>query len=317
MSGQRQLHIGVFFQGVGHTIAWQHPNHAPHDQFETYVRFAQLAERGLLDLIFFGEGLVVREHQGKFFGPIVNGRPDTVALLPAEDVSDKEEDNRKKKLQKPSYKFKITNRKEQGKNEKLIWKLSLLNIDDEETLLVEEDFLYYKHLTRRIEQIKQFASDHSNYAISKNADGYSIYSINDADRPLAVGKRKFRMQEELEAEITALIRFFSYEVDRLTEENENFDDISYYADPYSLRVSIFIPSWPRKFQNPTFKHLFEKSIYLETPSHISSRVYWLDHRQMLEFEQAYKLWLEELANSEIPNTEIVNNFIDVLNKSRK
>jgi FMN-dependent oxidoreductase (nitrilotriacetate monooxygenase family) len=83
MSAPKQLHIGVFFQGVGHTIAWQHPNHAPHDRFETYVRFARLAERGLLDLIFFGEGLVVREHQGKFFGPIVNGRPDTVALLPA------------------------------------------------------------------------------------------------------------------------------------------------------------------------------------------------------------------------------------------
>ena len=79
----RHIHIGVFFQGVGHTIAWRHPDHAPHDAFETYVRFAQTAERGLLDLIFFGEGLVVREHQGRFFGPIVNGRPDTIALLPA------------------------------------------------------------------------------------------------------------------------------------------------------------------------------------------------------------------------------------------
>lgn len=79
----RHIHIGVFFQGVGHTIAWRHPDHAPHDAFETYVRFAQTAERGLLDFIFFGEGLVVREHQGKFFGPIVNGRPDTIALLPA------------------------------------------------------------------------------------------------------------------------------------------------------------------------------------------------------------------------------------------
>jgi FMN-dependent oxidoreductase (nitrilotriacetate monooxygenase family) len=83
MNPQRQLHIGVFFQGVGHTIAWRHPDHAKHDSFETYVRFAQIAERGLLDFIFFGEGLVVREHRDKFFGSIVNGRPDTLALLPA------------------------------------------------------------------------------------------------------------------------------------------------------------------------------------------------------------------------------------------
>ena len=80
---KKQLHIGAFLQGVGHTIAWRHPDHAKFTEFETYVRFAQTAERGKLDLIFFGEGLVVREHQEKFFGPIVNGRPDTLALLPA------------------------------------------------------------------------------------------------------------------------------------------------------------------------------------------------------------------------------------------
>jgi N-acetyl-S-(2-succino)cysteine monooxygenase len=83
MPASKQLHIGVFFQGVGHTIAWRHPEHAPHDQFATYVRFAQTAERGLLDFIFFGEGLVVREHRERFYGGIVNGRPDTIALLPA------------------------------------------------------------------------------------------------------------------------------------------------------------------------------------------------------------------------------------------
>ena len=83
MSEKKQLHLGVFLQGVGHTIAWRHPEHAKFAEFETYVRFAQTAERGKLDFIFFGEGLVVREHQGRIFGPIVNGRPDTIALLPA------------------------------------------------------------------------------------------------------------------------------------------------------------------------------------------------------------------------------------------
>ncbi|MBC8075939.1 MAG: LLM class flavin-dependent oxidoreductase [Chloroflexales bacterium] len=83
MSTRKHLHIGAFLQGVGHTVAWRHPESAKYTEFETYVRFAQTAERGLLDFVFFGEGLVVREHQDKFFGPIVNGRPDTIALLPA------------------------------------------------------------------------------------------------------------------------------------------------------------------------------------------------------------------------------------------
>jgi FMN-dependent oxidoreductase (nitrilotriacetate monooxygenase family) len=83
MSASRQLHIGAFLQGVGHTIAWRDPDHAPFTAFETYVQFARIAERGKLDFIFFGEGLVVREHRDKFFGSLVNGRPDTIALLPA------------------------------------------------------------------------------------------------------------------------------------------------------------------------------------------------------------------------------------------
>ncbi|MEI7772251.1 MAG: NtaA/DmoA family FMN-dependent monooxygenase, partial [Chloroflexales bacterium] len=83
MTTKKQIHIGAFLQGVGHTIAWRHPEHAPFTEFETYVRFAQTAERGKLDFIFFAEGLVVREHRDQFFGPIVNGRPDTLTLLPA------------------------------------------------------------------------------------------------------------------------------------------------------------------------------------------------------------------------------------------
>ena len=63
MSTKKQLHIGAFLQGVGHTIAWRHPDHAKFTEFETYVRFAQAAERGKLDFIFFGEGLVVRERR--------------------------------------------------------------------------------------------------------------------------------------------------------------------------------------------------------------------------------------------------------------
>jgi FMN-dependent oxidoreductase (nitrilotriacetate monooxygenase family) len=83
MSTKKPVHLGAFLQGVGHTIAWRHPEHAPFTEFETYVRLAQTAERGKLDFIFFAEGLVVREHRDQFFGPIVNGRPDTLTLLPA------------------------------------------------------------------------------------------------------------------------------------------------------------------------------------------------------------------------------------------
>jgi N-acetyl-S-(2-succino)cysteine monooxygenase len=80
---KKQLHLGVALHGVGHGIAWRHPEHISFTAFESFVQLAQTAERGLLDFVFFAEGLMVREHQGKFFGPIINGRPDSIALLPA------------------------------------------------------------------------------------------------------------------------------------------------------------------------------------------------------------------------------------------
>ena len=83
MSERKQAHIGVFFQSVGYGVVWRHPDYAKTDEFATYVRFAQSAERGLLDFVFFGEGLVVREHRDWFFGGIANGRPDSLALIPA------------------------------------------------------------------------------------------------------------------------------------------------------------------------------------------------------------------------------------------
>lgn len=90
MTNKKQVHLGAFLQGVGHSIAWRHPAHASFTELETYVQFAQIAERGKLDFIFFAEGLVIREHRDRFFGPIVNGRPDTLTLLPAlASVTDK------------------------------------------------------------------------------------------------------------------------------------------------------------------------------------------------------------------------------------
>jgi N-acetyl-S-(2-succino)cysteine monooxygenase len=83
MTPRKHAHIGVFFQSVGYGVVWRHPDYAKTDVFATYVRFAQSAERGLLDFVFFGEGLVVREHRDQFFGGIANGRPDSLALIPA------------------------------------------------------------------------------------------------------------------------------------------------------------------------------------------------------------------------------------------
>ena len=59
-----KMHIGMSIRGLGyHPAAWRHPN-VPADgtlRFEHYARSAKAAERGKCDLIFFADGIGIRE----------------------------------------------------------------------------------------------------------------------------------------------------------------------------------------------------------------------------------------------------------------
>ncbi|CAM5313255.1 NtaA/DmoA family FMN-dependent monooxygenase [Streptomyces atroolivaceus] len=78
-----QLHLGVFFTGVGPQLIWADPQAPSHTAFETFVEIAQVLERGLFDAFFLGEGLRVRENRGKVFDLDVAGRPDAITQLAA------------------------------------------------------------------------------------------------------------------------------------------------------------------------------------------------------------------------------------------
>jgi FMN-dependent oxidoreductase (nitrilotriacetate monooxygenase family) len=61
---RRQMHLGMSIRGLGyHPAAWRHPE-VPADgtlRFEHYRRSALAAERGKCDLIFFADGIGIRE----------------------------------------------------------------------------------------------------------------------------------------------------------------------------------------------------------------------------------------------------------------
>ncbi|MEU2678276.1 NtaA/DmoA family FMN-dependent monooxygenase [Streptomyces sp. NPDC007107] len=78
-----QLHLGVFFTGVGPQLIWTDPHAPSHTEFETFVDIARVLERGLFDAFFLGEGLRVRENRGKVFDLDVAGRPDAITQLSA------------------------------------------------------------------------------------------------------------------------------------------------------------------------------------------------------------------------------------------
>lgn len=79
----KQIHLAAHFPGVNNTTVWSDPQAGSHIEFESFKRFAQLAERGKFDFLFLAEGLRLREQNGKIYDLDVVGRPDTFTILAA------------------------------------------------------------------------------------------------------------------------------------------------------------------------------------------------------------------------------------------
>jgi hypothetical protein len=57
----------------------------------------------------------------------------------------------------------------------------------------------------------------------------------------------------------------------------------------------------------------EKTIQAESPAHTQPRIVWIGIAEMQRFEQAYRDWLLEMAQTEMPGYDKVNPLVEVLN----
>jgi FMN-dependent oxidoreductase (nitrilotriacetate monooxygenase family) len=79
----KQIHLAAHFPGVNNTTVWSDPAAGSHIEFDSFRRFAQIAERGKFDFLFLAEGLRLREQNGLIYDLDVVGRPDTFTVLAA------------------------------------------------------------------------------------------------------------------------------------------------------------------------------------------------------------------------------------------
>ncbi|MFD3538622.1 NtaA/DmoA family FMN-dependent monooxygenase [Streptomyces sp. NPDC058662] len=79
----KQIHLAAHFPGVNNTTVWSDPAAGSHIEFDSFVRFAQTAERAKFDFLFLAEGLRLREQGGHIYDLDVVGRPDTFTVLAA------------------------------------------------------------------------------------------------------------------------------------------------------------------------------------------------------------------------------------------
>jgi hypothetical protein len=86
------------------------------------------------------------------------------------------------------------------------------------------------------------------------------------------------------------------------------------SDPYSFRVTVVVPYWPRRFRHSDFRPFFERTLRLETPAHIFPRICWVGVCQMQEFEDAYRRWLRAMAHptGDCDRTAAQNALVHIL-----
>ncbi|SNS65666.1 LLM class flavin-dependent oxidoreductase [Rhodococcoides kyotonense] len=78
-----QIHLGVFYPGIGAQTVWEDANAPDQVATDTFVEVAQTLERGLFDAFFLGDGQRVRENRGAILSTDIAGRPDAIIQLSA------------------------------------------------------------------------------------------------------------------------------------------------------------------------------------------------------------------------------------------
>ncbi|ASU33910.1 baseplate J/gp47 family protein [Mucilaginibacter xinganensis] len=186
-------------------------------------------------------------------------------------------------------------------------------------------FRKYEDMVQRISDLCEFGSERGNYEIiseTENQTKYgfiihgengavlaqSIYIFNKNSDSAVAATDPF----DIEKEINTLMQYFGYELDLYCKSIP----CDANADPYSFKTTIVLPCWPKRLRNLSFRRLVEKTILAESPAHIQTKVMWIGIEEMQRFEKAYNNWLLEMAQTEVPDYEVVNPLVDVINTLR-
>ncbi|UYQ93538.1 hypothetical protein MKQ68_00290 [Chitinophaga horti] len=74
-------------------------------------------------------------------------------------------------------------------------------------------------------------------------------------------------------------------------------------DPYSFRITVVLPAETARFRDTGFRQYIEQLIRMETPAHIQPKICWLNDRELQQFEEAFRNWLEKKHSGELNTPE--------------
>jgi hypothetical protein len=160
-----------------------------------------------------------------------------------------------------------------------------------------------------------FVLEKTNYVIKKIGSIWRIFLQDDEGNNLA-SSNDFTSRPLAKDALAAFIEEFSEECDSegmhliehvlLRPRDNTFRllpvcldpdcDFCGEQDPYSFRMSLVLPYWPKHFNNMAFRHYFEDLVRREAPAHTMIKICWINNESLYEFEKAYKDWVTALAN---------------------
>ena len=179
-------------------------------------------------------------------------------------------------------------------------------------------FRRYEYLAQRVRDLHEFGAERINYEIVSNLENeaiklrYGLIIHGNRNVVLAQSLYVFNTRDDVEKEIERFMRYFEFEFDLYCEANPCDNN----EDPYSFRATAVLPCWPKRFRDPAFSNLVEKTIQSESPAHVHTRIVWLGIQEMQRFEKAYGEWLLEMSQTEMPSYAKTNPLVDVLNTLR-
>ena len=173
-----------------------------------------------------------------------------------------------------------------------------------------ESYKALQGCVKGISSVKVNGSDFSNYKVLKSVNNKYYFNLIAANGEI-IGTTSdlYKTEKSAVKKIYEMISFFK---SKSILPPEDIVSCGIDEDPYSFRISVILPSWPERFRDLNFRRFVEKTIRLETPAHIYPRICWLDLKQMIEFEAAYKKYLEDIYGTKTERADSTNKFIDVL-----
>ena len=162
-----------------------------------------------------------------------------------------------------------------------------------------------------------------NYVVKQTGSNWNIF-VTDAGGNNLATSNNFTSEANAKTAVAQFIKEFNTECDAegmhliehilLRPRNNTFGrapvcldpgcDFCGEQDPYSFRISVVLPYWPVRFQSMAFRGYFEDIIRKELPAHTIVKVCWVNDTLLYKFENAYKAWINALANYSIDATKV-------------